>query len=74
MSGGVLAVMFSGSSIMIATSQGAGHAGMEEALLLIILAISISQGKCQEESEEDEAWMDLVMVGGVRLWHVEANL
>ena len=38
---------------------------MEEALRLIILAISISQGKCQEESEEDEAWMDLVMVGFV---------
>ena len=35
---------------------------MEEALGLIILAISISQGKCQEESDEDEAWMDLVMV------------
>ena len=38
---------------------------MEEALRLIILAISISQGKCQEESEEHEAWMDLVMVGFV---------
>ena len=51
---------------------------MEEALGLIILAISISQGKCQEESDEDEAWMDLVMVCFVvmarHLWHVEADL